>query len=247
MANFAPKQLVKAKMIPVNIPKGNSQPSTVYPGGMDVDALGQFLLNPSTWTEAKTSKWAKQNIPGLSDPHQQWISGGARTISFEALVTNDIPGGEIPKSRKGAKVTNPVGKTSVVNRIGGIASQVFNIPELTASQAFQAANGKDPNSKSLNLDISDKLAYYRSLCYPTAMNSSNRVLSTPNPVQLKVGKTFGNRTFGRAIFVVDTVTITITKQLADLTPIEARVTFTLTELVGRVLSSDSDILSDSDS
>lgn len=245
MSNFSPRNLKKAQIIPVKLSPGQARPAVYNPGGrLDTEALGTFYINPSTWSDNKSTKWAQQDVPGLSDPHQQWISGGPRTITFEALITNDRPSGEVKRAPKTSAARNSQGGRSVVNRIGGIAAQIFNIPELSTDEAYQALRGKDTGSKSLDLDITDKLAFYRSLCYPNAVDSSNRVTSTPNPVQLRVGTTFGQRVLGDALFVVNSVNITITKQMADLTPIEARVTFTLTELVGKVLSSDNNILTD---
>lgn len=204
--------------------------------------LGMFYLNPATWDETKTTKWVKHEIPGMSDPHQQWVAGGARQITFEALVTNDKVEGHINTDVQSSIVSslNPT-KKSAIKKIGGIAAQVANIPELTISESIEAS-GQSP-AQTLILDITDKLNYYRSLMYPESSSKKNGVEGTPTPVRLIVGSTFGNRTKG-AKFVVDKVIIKITKQYASLTPIEARVTFTLTELVEEILTSEK-ILGDS--
>lgn len=199
-------------------------------------SLGMFYLNPASWDESKSTKWVKHEIPGLSDPHQQWISGGARQITFEALVTNDKAEGAINYNVKNSIVSSFKSKSkSVIKRIGGIASQVANIPELSISESIQSSN-QNP-AQALELDITEKLNYYRSLVYPESASKENGVEAPPIPVRLIVGSTFGNRTKG-AKFVVDKISIKITKQYSDLTPIEARVTFTLTELTDEILSAE---------
>lgn len=196
--------------------------------------LAMFYINPSTWSESKTTNWVKHQVPGRSDPHQQWISGGPRTITFDALVTNDLIEGSIqnkPKDETAACLSK-----GVRGFFSQTAAKIFNIPELSINESLGANN----NSRStLELGITHKLNYYRSLVYPNA--NRNRVHSAPDTVRLLVGSTFGNRT-REALFVVDKVSIKITKQYADLTPIEAVVSFSLTEIVDKVLSSDTDIL-----
>lgn len=235
-----PNGLVKVKMIPIR----SALPQGVRNNIGALETLGTFYLNPTSWSDTKSTRWVKQDVPGLSDPHQQWVSGGARTISFEALVTNDLADGHVAqKNGSSALVCNSLGKTSVVNRIGGIAAQIFNIGGISLDSAIEA-RGQNPDANStLNLDITNKLNYYRSLVYPNLVSQSNGTMAAPYPVRLSVGTTLGRRV-KHAKFVVDSVSIQITKQLADLTPIEARVTFTLTELTDKVLSSDSNILTD---
>jgi len=206
--------------------------------GISLGALAEFFINPSTWAESKTANWVKHNVPGNSDPHQQWTSSGARTITFEALVTNDSENGMVVKDSSQAAVCNPPRVTSVVKRIGAIAAQAFNISGLNLDDV-KAIN----SSSALKLNINEKLNFYRSLCYPNLVSSRNRVESAPFFVKLIVGSTFGKRT-QNSLFVVDKVDIQITKQYPDLAPIEARVTFTLTEFVGRILSADTNILTD---
>jgi hypothetical protein len=48
-----------------------------------------FQYFPSTIEDSKASNYQAKIIPGLSHPLYQWTSGGARTISFEAVFTRD--------------------------------------------------------------------------------------------------------------------------------------------------------------
>ena len=94
-------------------------------GSIETDnELGVFLLNPSTWTDSKGTNWAEQTIPGQSDPILQWVSGGARKVSFQALVTADtsyfVSGQKI---QPGKSSNNTLAQASSI--FGGIASNCF--------------------------------------------------------------------------------------------------------------------------
>lgn len=198
--------------------------------------LGQFFLNPTTWSESKSSNWVKQNIPGTSDPHQQWVSGGARTVSFEALVTNDLAEGHVASGTQNSFKNTTANSTSIIKRVGAIALKTFNIAGTDLNTTNEVRS-----SGALDLDITDKLNYYRSLCYPNLTTDKNKVDSAPPFVILDVGSTLSNRD---AKYVVDKIDITITKQHPDLTPIEAKVSFTLTEFVDGILGANNNIISD---
>lgn len=238
--------LTKAILLPVknnknDIPDPSANIGRARRSDLDVANLAQFFLNPASWSETKSTKWIKHTIPGLSDPHQQWISGGPRTITFEALVTKDIGESTTKNIKKKNLACNVSGTVNEVDRIAGISTLVQG---LTSEESRSADNqGTLADTQKLDLDITDKLNFYRSLTYPNVAANSNRVSRPPNLVRLLVGSTFGRRT-QNAFFVVDKVDFRITKQYADLTPIEAVVTFTLTEFVSQVLSSDADILTD---
>lgn len=229
MFKFTRKNLQKAKIELVSSAKNISQTTTSQ------GKTSEFYLNPDTWQESKSAKWAKHSIPGLSDEVQQWISSGSRTITFKALVSNDIGDGHI-KSNSNALISSG----NKVNVFSKIAAQVFNIPGASNLSALEAGNQGNRNA-SLNLDISEKLAFYRSLTYPITSDKTGRVDFAPNLIKLHVGTTFGKR---NQLFVVDKIDIEITKQTPDLKPMEAVVTFSLTEYVTNVLSADSNILSD---
>lgn len=48
-----------------------------------------FQYFPATIEDGRASNYQSKVIPGLSHPLYQWTSGGARTISFEAIFTRD--------------------------------------------------------------------------------------------------------------------------------------------------------------
>lgn len=237
--------LAKVILIPVksggNFPDPRQNIGRARESNLDVLELSQFFLNPSTWNDSKSAKWVKHIVPGLSDPHQQWIASGPRTITFEALVTKDIEESIVKNKKKDAFACNVSGSTVKVNRIANIA---ILIQALNNRESAEAQNlGTTTDLQKLDLDITDKLNFYRSLTYPNVSANTNRVSRPPNLVKLLVGSTLGKRT-ENAFFVVDKIEIKVTKQYADLTPIEAIVTFTLTEFVNQVLSSDTNILTD---
>jgi hypothetical protein len=203
------------------------------------DPLTVFLLNPSTWDESKVGGWVSQTIPGQSDPVLQWVAGGATTVNFDALVTKDTIRG------MGLDSQSPVDilKQSAVNAVGSIASSFFgvNIPSL--QRAFDGSSGAGED-----LSIERNLNYYRSLMY--ASYSQDQVLKNSPPIiTLKVGKTFGPTSMTR-YWVVTNLKIKITKQLPNLTPMEAIVSFQLQEYIINTISSEkftSDIANKSES
>lgn len=238
--------LTKATILPIKNGRGDIPDPSMNIGrarrtDLDVAELAEFYLNPSSWNDSKGAKWIKHTVPGLSDPHQQWIASGPRTITFEALVTKDLSESTTKNRKKDSFACNVSGAVAQVARIAGIGVLVQG---LTAAESLEAQNlGTTAATEKLDLDITDKLNFYRSLTYPNVAADTNRVSRPPNLVRLLVGATLGKRT-DNAFFVVDKVDIQITKQYADLTPIEAIVTFTLTEFVNQVLSSDTNILTD---
>jgi hypothetical protein len=225
---------VRAKLVPYRqdgeIPNPNNTTS-------DYPPFTEFYLNPESWTESKSANWVAHNVPGRSDPVLQWTSSGPRTITFEALVTQDISG-PVKEPARAAAFCDATGGRNFINKIGSIAQKVLNIPGLSLDSIKAASNsGQD----ALDLNINAKLNYYRSLVYPNAFDNTTH---PPNVVQLIVGETFGKRAVNSR-FVVNRVDITITKQSPALLPFEAKVSFTLTEIVGRNVRSDTDVLTDS--
>lgn len=237
--------LVKAVILPVKNREGTEIPDPAQNrNGRDdlqVADLSEFFLNPASWVDLKSTKWIKHSIPGLSDPHQQWIAGGPRTITFEALITRDTAESITRQKRDKSFVCQLVGRAATVVKISKIATQIqgLSVSEVAEAQNIAA------NSKNLELDITDKLNFYRSLLYPNVSSQDSRVSRPPNLVKLLVGTTLGKRT-RNSLFVVDKVEIRVVKQFSDLTPIEAIVNFTLTEFVTRPLSSDTNILTDTE-
>jgi len=198
--------------------------------------LGEFLLNPSSWEESKSSNWVQQNIPGQSDPILQWISGGARVISFQALVTLDTSYSLTDPSQ--LQKMGAAAATKATNIVGSIASNFagVNLPpvgDLIGSLGSGSGN---------ELSIAPYLNYYRSLLYPKYEDGKLR--ASPPLVVLDVGKTFTPNGINDSvskdmdIFVVADIKIMISKQLPNLSPMEATVDFKLVQYPFLSRSSD---------
>ena len=200
-------------------------------GNIQTTEAGMFLLNPTSFQENKDSNWAAQTVPGNSDPVLQWISGGARTVTFEALVTNDIAnfsGGDT--TQKPGAQTNPLNKAKTV--VANIAAQLFNV-------SLPALRNNDQPKAQLNLDISNYLNYYRSLLYPVydKVDKPNRLRGSPPLLVLITGTSISKLPYGlntrvsnnQELWVLTNLQINITKMLPNLAPMEATVTFSLTQ------------------
>lgn len=196
-------------------------------GEIERTETGIFLLNPASITEAKAANWIQQSVPGQSDPVLQWSSSGARTLNFQALVTadtSDYVSGQ--KIKPGQSSKNPLDRLDTV--IGGIASKFFKV---AAPQARQDTPDKT------ELDISAFLDYYRSLLYPIYDKQENprRLTGSPPLCVLYMGKAFTKYPYGDKItsqhdlWVVTNLEINVTKFLPNLAPMEAVVSFQLTQ------------------
>jgi len=196
-------------------------------GEIERTETGIFLLNPTSITEGKAANWIQQNVPGQSDPVLQWASSGARTLNFQALVTadtSDYVSGQ--KIKPGQSSKNPLDRLDTV--IGGIASKFFKV---AAPQARQDTPDKT------ELDISAFLDYYRSLLYPVYDKQENprRLTGSPPLCVLYMGKAVTKYPYGQKItsqhdlWVITNLEIQITKFLPNLAPMEAVVTFQLTQ------------------
>lgn len=196
---------------------------------LDKTSFGKFLLNPSTWEEHKASNWVQHSVPGQSDPIIQWISGGARMINFEALVTKDTT--QFNLQDPPDFLSNLA--TSAVNAVGNIASAFLgiNVPNIgDLLPVGDQGEGED-------LSIKSYLDYYRSLMYPITKEQT-KLLASPPLVVLFVGKTFGEIaetiSFDTEVWVVTDLKIKITKQLPNLAPMEALVSFQLIEYTKQI-------------
>lgn len=190
---------------------------------------GTFLINPESIEDTKTSNWVAHNIPGQSDPILQWTHGGPRTVSFEALITNDT-------SYYVKNTANPLGALAgaAIAAVGSIASAFaqVNVPVGSLIGMFNKAS-VTPTSR---LDISRQLDYYRSLLYPTYSDDFSQLVGSPPLLVLYFGTSLGNNfnlgTSGKIdpfsdIWVLTDLNIKITKQNPDLTPLEAIADFKL--------------------
>lgn len=206
-------------------------------GNVDSDnELGKFLLNPSSWQESKSVNWASHNIPGQSDPVKQFISGGPRTVTFEALVTKDTS--DLGKDESVASDLLNKG----LNAISSVASNFFNVSVPPLQDLFNNFVGKEDNP----LDISSYLNYYRSLAYPSYSDNGD-FLKSPPLLALYVGTSFNNQATEVSdslkpkghVWILKNYTINITKQLPSLAPMEAIVQFQLEQYIINSVSSSS--------
>ena len=192
----------------------------------NINYVAQFLLNPSTWEETKSSNWSPQTVPGQSDPVYQWVSSGPRTVSFEALVTKDTY--NYAKSASPTANSTPSAPFATFGQIASLFAQVASPPPMTPG-----------SNVNVLLDISDNLNYYRSLLYPkyTVNNNSTQLTNSPPLVVLYSGTAInsdipdpGNTISSNTdIWVVTSLRIRITKQMPNLAPMEALVGFELSQ------------------
>lgn len=195
-----------------------------------VKAKALFELNPSSWRESKVSNWVGHSIPGQSDPVFQWTSGGARSITFEALITKDSSH-FLEKNDSGSLLGELAGKA--LNVVGSIASSIAGVDLLAAGSSLASIFGAAPGEGE-ELSIAGYLDYYRSLNYPEYA-AGGILVNSPPLVALFVGNTFSN--FGAIdtitpdtdIWVVTGIEINVTKQLPNLKPMEAKVSFQLSQ------------------
>lgn len=204
----------------------------------DLSGIGKFLLNPTSWEESKAANWVATQVPGQSDPVMQWLSSGPRSVSFEALVTKDT-------SDSSKIYTIPEKKEVPKDVLGAIAGAFFKIvPETinTAKNWFEAAKpvaqqGSSPSDVNY-YSIADQLNFFRSLLYPIYddKNSPKALRNSPPLVVLYVGDTFSKEgpssnslTSSDDVWVVTNLRIRVTKQLPNLSPMEASVEFQLVQ------------------
>lgn len=192
-------------------------------------SVSTLLLNPSSWEESKTANWVENAVPGQSDPVFQWSHSGARVINFDALVTWDHSyydsGLESQSAGQGAV-------NKALSFVGKIASNFFKIsvPPVGRTVGTKLASNDF-------LDISKYLDYYRSLVYPEydKVKDPKKLRRSPPLVALFAGNTFSNIPYGERIsnnhdlFIVKSIRIKITKQLPNLAPMEAVVSFELAQ------------------
>lgn len=227
-----------------------SDRSTLYSGGLfklDGDGFiqdsdyGRFLLNPSTIEETKTANWNQTQIPGQSDPILQWMSSGPRTLNFTALVTGET------SNLNTSTQSSPLKSAPAQNVLSKIASSFFNVSLPTSRQTIEEAEAKSIEKK---LDVSGHLDYYRSLLYPLYDNVNNprKLKRSPPLVVLYAGNSISKTAYGQPpvakvgsghdLWVVTNLKIRVTKQLPNLAPLEAEVSFTLMQYTIKSISRD---------
>lgn len=201
---------------------------------------GSFLLNPSSYRETKTANWVGHNVPMQSDPVYQYVSGGPRVVSFEALVTRDSI--HFGKDKDGPLEGLVDG---ALNAIGDIASEFAGVSFPPIADLFPIPSSGD----GTQLSVGDRLMYYRSLMYPEYKDQYKAIDRSPPLVVLVVGRTFSDvgipaKISGAGsptgphlpVWMVKSIDINITKMLPNSDPMEARVTFTLEEYAIRPIS-----------
>lgn len=198
-------------------------------GEVEISEVGIFMLNPTSWQESKSSNWVEHNVPGQSDPILQWISGGPRVVTFEALVTADTSDFISGQKRQPGAETDPLKKATTF--IGSIAAAFFKVPAPSPRVESDGDRGS-------NLDISNYLNYYRSLLYPVYDKTDNptKLRNSPPLLVLYSGNAINKLPMGgpgtrissqHDLWVLTDLQINITKQLPNLAPMEASVTFKL--------------------
>lgn len=198
-------------------------------GNIDfASAEGVFLLNPSSFEESKTANWVQHAVPGQSDPVFQWVSSGAKTLTFEALVTADTSDFNTEKTKVESKKAKPKNQ---IEAVADYAIKLFRV-------SIPPARTTEPAKNTEVLDITDQLNYYRSLLYPLYSDPSGkgvpqRLKASPPLLVLLAGNTVSNTKYGTRItnkhdvWVLADLRIRTTKMLPNLAPMEATVTFTL--------------------
>ncbi len=201
-------------------------------------SLGKLLLNPESIEESKVTNWMANNIPGASDPLIQWTGGGARTVAFDALVTNDTAEFLNPKEDPLAGLID-----NAVNAVGSIASNFLGVNLPPIADIFSAINGSG-GSAGEELSIENQLNYYRSLLYPKY--AQGRLAQSPPICVLYMGKALGNAenipsdtvSPNHDLWVLTEIRIKISKQLPNLTPMEATVSFRFMQYTVQPFGSD---------
>jgi len=207
-------------------------------GKINKTNMGIFLLNPASIDEEKSANWSPNSVPGQSDPPLQWISSGPRIVSFDALVTAETSDLDLYKN------LNPSNGTALT-ATADIASSFFKVTIPTS----RTNASTDP--VRTKLDVSARLEFYRSLLYPTYDLISNgkkerrRLASSPPLVTLWIGSSLSKKSYGDntndyfGLWVITNLRIKITKQLPNLSPLEAVVSFSLMQYTRKSISRDS--------
>lgn len=191
--------------------------------------FAEFQINPESYQDLKSNTgWIANVIPGQSLPVYQWVAGGPRVITFEALVTKDTSYFNSVSGKTNSDLLSSLAQKAT-SAVGDIASNFLGV-SLPLGQLMGAVNN-NKNGDRFDLDISEYLGYYRNLYYPTY--GSGQLVSSPPLVYFYCGiddqtdqlpSTIDKNT---EVFIVTNLDIKITKQLPDLTPMEAIVTFQL--------------------
>lgn len=205
---------------------------------LNKNSEGVFLLNPSELTETKSAKWVSHEVPGQSDPVWQWLSSGPRVVTFDALVTADTSDYKIAQGQEEQSMSEP---KTIVEAVADYAVALFNIK-------IPPKPNEQPYAKNEDiLDISNRLNYYRSLLYPHYSDPNEkgggRLQASPPLLAMFAGNSLSSIPYSdritskQDVWILTDLKIRVTKQLPNLAPMEAVVSFTLAQY--SIRSSDS--------
>jgi hypothetical protein len=119
-----------------------------------------FQYWPEEINDNKQTNWETKNIPGLSHPIYQWISGGGREISFTAIFTRDRALTSVEKQLLNSVEVDASYASSFIGTLSGVPGTSFPY---------------DPR----NVDIPSALAYLRQFLYPTYSNNPQERAKPP--------------------------------------------------------------------
>jgi hypothetical protein len=205
-------------------------------------AFAPFLLNPDMFEDTKGGNWSETIIPGQSDPVLQWVSGSARNLTFTALVTKDTT--HFPEAQ--TDLLN-VAVDAAIGAVGSIASAFAGVSIPPVGDIIASLLGDNKPGAGEELSVAPYLDYYRSLLYPS-IDEEKILQASPPLVVLAMGKTLSSFTGKNAtgtispatdLWVAKNVSVKITKWLPNLTPMEAEVTFQLTQYIVSSISASS--------
>lgn len=120
------------------------------------DDVRTFQYFPATISDTKATNYQTKVIPGLSHPLYQWTSGGARSISFQAIFTRD------------RGLTNAEREAATVERqgAGGSAAAIKSRDNTTGKSISKGAKLIASNIDPRNVDIPSAIAWLRSFLDP---------------------------------------------------------------------------------
>jgi hypothetical protein len=203
---------------------GHPQPQRPYIVPLSVtddsrlDSQGRYFQYwPEEITDNKQTNWETKNIPGLSHPIYQWISGGGREIGFTAIFTRDRA---LTSTEKGLLAAVAAASSLASSAIGS-----FSIAP-TGTQY-------DPR----NVDITSALAWLRQFLYPTYSN--NPTERAKPPAKLILGfpgsrinaNPVGQLTDDELVCIMTNCDINIGGWFADGTPRIAKVALQFNEVI----------------
>lgn len=148
-----------SSILSVLTPGGKTTPARPYIIPLNVHDNDRRLVGdkryfqywPEDLSVQKNINWEIKNIPGLSHPLYQWISGGSREITFTAIFTRDDAPSALEK-----EALRTAASTAAFS--GVRPGQLFTPSGLNG--------GMNPFSDPRNVDIPSAVAWLESFMYP---------------------------------------------------------------------------------